>query len=123
MPAGLALLASLLWGTADFLGGTASRRLPVASVLAVAQLVALLGLLPWRWRSGRSTSRRATCCPASVRGWRASSGWPPSTGRWPSARWASSRRWPLWASSCRSVQACSAASRRPTWQVAGILAR
>ena len=46
MPAALALLASLLWGTADFLGGTASRRLPVASVLAVSQLVALLGLLP-----------------------------------------------------------------------------
>jgi drug/metabolite transporter (DMT)-like permease len=46
MPAALALLASLLWGTADYLGGTASRRLPVASVLAVSQLVALLGLLP-----------------------------------------------------------------------------
>lgn len=46
MPAALALLASLLWGTADFLGGTASRRLPVASVLVVSQLVALLGLLP-----------------------------------------------------------------------------
>lgn len=46
MAAALALLASLLWGTSDFLGGTASRRLPVASVLAVSQGVALLGLLP-----------------------------------------------------------------------------
>ena len=46
MPAALALLASLLWGTADFLGGTATRRLPVASVVGVSQLVALLGLVP-----------------------------------------------------------------------------
>lgn len=42
----LALLASLLWGTSDFLGGTASRRSPVASVLGLSQLVALLGLVP-----------------------------------------------------------------------------
>jgi len=42
----LALLASALWGTSDFLGGTAARRLPVASVLGVSQLVALLGLVP-----------------------------------------------------------------------------
>ena len=46
VPALLALLASLLWGTADFLGGTATRRLPVASVLGASQLVALLALLP-----------------------------------------------------------------------------
>lgn len=46
MPALLALLASVLWGTADFLGGTATRRLPVTSVVGVSQLVALLGLLP-----------------------------------------------------------------------------
>ena len=46
MPAALALLASLLWGTADFLGGSASRRLPVGSVVGTSQLVALLGLVP-----------------------------------------------------------------------------
>lgn len=46
MPALLALLASLLWGTSDFLGGTATRRLPVVSVVGVSQLVALLGLVP-----------------------------------------------------------------------------
>jgi drug/metabolite transporter (DMT)-like permease len=46
VPAALALLASLLWGTADFLGGTATRRLPVAAVVGVSQLVALLGLVP-----------------------------------------------------------------------------
>lgn len=46
MPALLALLASVLWGTADFLGGTATRRLPGFSVVGVSQLVALLGLVP-----------------------------------------------------------------------------
>jgi len=42
----LALLSSALWGTSDFLGGTASRRIPATSVLGVSQLVALLGLVP-----------------------------------------------------------------------------
>ena len=41
-----ALLASVLWGTADFLGGAVSRRLPVATVVGASQLVALIGLLP-----------------------------------------------------------------------------
>jgi drug/metabolite transporter (DMT)-like permease len=41
----LALLASLLWGTADFLGGTASRRLPATAVVAVSQAAAMLGLI------------------------------------------------------------------------------
>jgi drug/metabolite transporter (DMT)-like permease len=41
----LSLLASLCWGTADFLGGTASKRLPVAAVVAVSQTFALVGVL------------------------------------------------------------------------------
>ena len=41
MPIVLALVASLLWGGADFLGGTASRRLPSTTVLLSASLVAL----------------------------------------------------------------------------------
>ena len=41
----LSLLASLTWGTADFLGGTAARRLPVAAVVAVSQGFALVGVL------------------------------------------------------------------------------
>jgi drug/metabolite transporter (DMT)-like permease len=39
------LLASLLWGTADFFGGTISRRLPVATVAFVTQLAGLAGAL------------------------------------------------------------------------------
>lgn len=46
MVALLALLSSLLWGTSDFLGGAASRRLPGLSVVGVSQLLALLGLVP-----------------------------------------------------------------------------
>lgn len=40
-----ALLSSLLWGTSDFLGGTASRRLPLIGVVAVSGAFGLAGLL------------------------------------------------------------------------------
>jgi drug/metabolite transporter (DMT)-like permease len=40
-----ALLSSLLWGTSDFLGGTASRRLPPMGVVAVSEAVGLIGPL------------------------------------------------------------------------------
>jgi drug/metabolite transporter (DMT)-like permease len=46
----LALSSAVAYGTADFLGGLASRRGPVFGVVALAQvagLVALLVLLPW----------------------------------------------------------------------------
>ncbi len=46
MSVALALLSSLLWGTADFLGGTAARRLPAAAVVGVSQAVALVALVP-----------------------------------------------------------------------------
>ena len=46
MPALFALLSSLLWGTADFLGGVATRRLPGPSVVVVSQLIALIALVP-----------------------------------------------------------------------------
>ena len=42
----LALLSSLLWGTADFLGGTAARRLPTTTVVLASQAVALVLLVP-----------------------------------------------------------------------------
>lgn len=46
MPAALALLSSVLWGTADFLGGTAARRLEALRVVLVSQATALVGLVP-----------------------------------------------------------------------------
>lgn len=59
MSAVLALLSSLLWGSADFGGGLASRRLPAAVVVAWAQGCAMvvLGVLvlatsAWRGPSG-----------------------------------------------------------------------
>jgi len=42
----LALSSSLLWGWSDFLGGTLSRRVPAATVVALSQSVALLSLVP-----------------------------------------------------------------------------
>jgi drug/metabolite transporter (DMT)-like permease len=41
---GAALIASLLWGTADFLGGQASRRHPAAMVAFVGQAVGFVAL-------------------------------------------------------------------------------
>lgn len=68
MAAVLALLSSLLWGGADFLGGTVSRRRPAALVVGTSQLVGLIaigvvavaagalgddrGYLPWAVVSG-----------------------------------------------------------------------
>jgi drug/metabolite transporter (DMT)-like permease len=41
----LALLSSGLWGTSDFLGGTATRRLPAATVAVVSEAFGLLVML------------------------------------------------------------------------------
>ena len=57
-PLTLALGASVAWGASDFLGGLASRRLPVIVVLLGAQVVGL-ALAATAWLSpGRS-------CPCS----------------------------------------------------------
>lgn len=64
----LALLAAALWGTADFLGGTASRRLPVSSVLGVGQLVALLGLVPLALVAGAFDEPRDYLLPGIAAG-------------------------------------------------------
>ena len=55
MAALLALLSSLLWGSADFLGGTAARRRPALLVVAISQAFGLSAVLvlalltrPWQ---------------------------------------------------------------------------
>ena len=63
-----ALLASVLWGTADFLGGRTSRRLPVGSVLGVSQLAALLGLVPLAVVLGAFDEPRAYVVPGLLAG-------------------------------------------------------
>jgi drug/metabolite transporter (DMT)-like permease len=41
----LALASSITWGTADFMGGIASRRLPVSAVTVWSQVAGFVGLL------------------------------------------------------------------------------
>ncbi len=47
MAALFALSGALLWGLGDFLGGIASRRISVLTVLAVSQAIGLAGLVVW----------------------------------------------------------------------------
>jgi drug/metabolite transporter (DMT)-like permease len=54
--AGLALLASVLWGGSDFLGGSVSRRLRAVQVLAVSQVLSALVLLAFLLLTARLTS-------------------------------------------------------------------
>ena len=68
MTAVLALLSSLLWGTSDYLGGTVSRRVPVAGVLGASQLVALLGLVPVAVLTGELGHDRGYLLPAAAAG-------------------------------------------------------
>lgn len=54
MAALLALLSSLMWGTADFLGGVTSRRLPPLAVYGLSQAVGFVVLViaatvTWSW--------------------------------------------------------------------------
>ncbi|MDT7546691.1 MAG: hypothetical protein QOE99_2801 [Actinomycetota bacterium] len=68
MSALLALLSSCLWGVSDFLGGTASRRLPVPSVLVLSQLTALLLLAPLAVATGALDTPRSYVLPAAIAG-------------------------------------------------------
>ncbi len=52
MAAALALLSSLLWGTADFFGGLFTRRMPSVVVVLVSQAIALILILPTVWLVG-----------------------------------------------------------------------
>ena len=85
----LALAAAVLYGTADFLGGVASRRASVSAVLAmtvpagavVVVVVALLGEAPWRGGlSGSGLGAPASLGSWGAVGWAAASGVCGSTG-------------------------------------------
>lgn len=52
MAALLALLSSLLWGTADFFGGLYTRRMAAVLVVLVSQAIALSLILPTVWLAG-----------------------------------------------------------------------
>ncbi|MBV9291945.1 MAG: DMT family transporter [Frankiales bacterium] len=65
MATALALLASVLWGTSDFLGGTTARRLAATAVVAVSQAMALAVLLVVAAATG------AFAAPIGYLGWAA----------------------------------------------------
>ena len=52
MAAALALLGACSWGTGDFLGGLASRRIAVVTVLVVSQSLGLAGVAVWALAAG-----------------------------------------------------------------------
>lgn len=68
MAAVLALGGALCWGVGDFLGGLASRRLAVITVLAVSQAIGLLGLLVWVLVSGEAFPGAGELLPAAAAG-------------------------------------------------------
>jgi drug/metabolite transporter (DMT)-like permease len=52
MPAVLALLSSVMWGAADFLGGTLTRRAHAVAVVASSQVLSLVAVLPFAVATG-----------------------------------------------------------------------
>jgi drug/metabolite transporter (DMT)-like permease len=68
MSAALAVFASLLWGSADFVGGSLSRRLRTVQVLAVSQALATVVLVGFVAVSGTARG------PGSWLGWSLAAG-------------------------------------------------
>lgn len=68
MAAVLALAGALGWGVGDFLGGLATRRLAVLTVLAVSQTVGLVGILVWVLASGDAFPGVVELLPAAAAG-------------------------------------------------------
>jgi drug/metabolite transporter (DMT)-like permease len=64
----LALLSSVLWGTADFLGGTATRRLPAPVVVGASQAFALVALIPFALVAGARPDSLWTGVGAGIAG-------------------------------------------------------
>ena len=68
MSALLALLSSAFWGLSDFLGGNASRRLRLPTVLGVSQLTALILLVVLAGLTGAFDTPTDYVLPAAVAG-------------------------------------------------------
>jgi drug/metabolite transporter (DMT)-like permease len=68
MAALLALGGALSWGAGDFLGGLASRRMAVLTVLAVSQAIGLAGVALWILLAGDPFPGIAALLPAAAAG-------------------------------------------------------
>ena len=68
MAALLAIAGALGWGVGDFLGGIASRRLAVLTVLVVSQAVGLVGVYLWVVLAGDPFPGVAELLPAAAGG-------------------------------------------------------
>ena len=66
--AALALLGAASWGTGDFLGGVASRRIHVLTVLVLSQAIGLCGAVVWLLASGDGVPRVGDLLPAAGAG-------------------------------------------------------
>jgi drug/metabolite transporter (DMT)-like permease len=64
----LALSGALSWGAGDFLGGLASRRIAVLTVLAVSQAVGLAGIALWIWFADEPFPGMVELLPAASAG-------------------------------------------------------
>jgi drug/metabolite transporter (DMT)-like permease len=64
----LALGAALSWGAGDFLGGIATRRIGVLTVLALSQAVGLAGVLLWVLIAGEAFPGVGKLLPAAAAG-------------------------------------------------------
>ena len=64
----LALLGASFWGIGDFLGGLASRRAHVLTVLVLSQAVGLLGAATWVLVAGEGRPAVTDLWPAAVAG-------------------------------------------------------
>ncbi len=64
----LALLGASFWGIGDFLGGLASRRAHVLTVLVLSQAVGLLGAATWVLVAGEGRPSVTALGPAAVAG-------------------------------------------------------
>lgn len=66
--AALALLGAAAWGTGDFLGGVAARRIHVLTVLVLSQAIGLGGAVVWLLASGDRLPGATDLLPAAGAG-------------------------------------------------------